>query len=84
LQPKEVDPQDQSISAFFKRIYIWAMKGLLYDVHDDVKDDVDVTQMHDAAEIFAPETETVFKYLQVMSACAVAFAHGEGTVLLRC
>lgn len=33
--------------------------------------------MHDNAEKFDPRTEQVFKVLQVISACAMSFAHGE-------
>jgi len=38
-----------------------------------VETNATVKEMHDASEKFDPKTENVFKYLQVMSACAVSF-----------
>ena len=36
--------------------------------------------MHDSAEKFDPRTEQAFKVLQVISACAMSFAHGSNDV----
>lgn len=51
--------------------------GLTQDVFDMPEN---VQEMHDAAEVFSPETEQVYKYLQVFSSCCVAFAHGANDV----
>ena len=42
----------------------------------DIDGDESLVSMHQAAEIFEPKTEYVYKYLQMFSACCVSFAHG--------
>eukprot|EP00878_Enallax_costatus_P032942 GHUV01036296.1.p1 GENE.GHUV01036296.1~~GHUV01036296.1.p1 ORF type:complete len:434 (+),score=58.06 GHUV01036296.1:211-1512(+) len=76
LQPVEVDPNDKSMGAFFKRFRNAALSGVTHDIHNDVKQDEEIMQMHEDAEKFDPRTEQVFKILQVVSACAMSFAHG--------
>lgn len=51
--------------------------GLTQDVFDVPQN---VQEMHSAAEVFDPQTEQVYKYLQVFSSCCVAFAHGANDV----
>jgi sodium-dependent phosphate transporter len=77
LKPVHVDENDKSVGAMFKRFRNAALSGVTHDIHADVKDDEAIMDMHDAAEKFDPRTEHVFKVLQVISACAMSFAHGE-------
>lgn len=50
---------------------------LLYQAVDN---DATLAGIHDQAEKFDPRTEQVFKYLQIISAAAMSFAHGANDV----
>lgn len=54
--------------------------GLFYDVHAHANDDARTIAIHQAAEVFDPHTEQVYKYMQVFSSCCVAFSHGANDV----
>lgn len=58
----------------------WLTKGLFYDVHDAVKNDKEVIKVWQNAETFDFKTERLYRYLQVFSASAMAFAHGSNDV----
>jgi hypothetical protein len=50
----------------------------LQDVHMDIKEDVQLQDMHEAAERFDPRTEEVFKYLQVGAQALLCWADDLG------
>jgi sodium-dependent phosphate transporter len=80
LKPKEVDPEDKSLSAKMTRVRNAVLKGVSVDIHEDVNHTTEIADMHANAEKFDPRTEQIFKYLQVLSACAVSFSHGANDV----
>lgn len=62
-----------------KQTTIW--KVFTHGINQDIFDiPSDVQNIHDAAEVFSPDTEHVYKYLQVFSSCCVSFAHGANDV----
>jgi sodium-dependent phosphate transporter len=65
----------------FIAFYMQCKKGLFYDIHDkDMEMDESTHELHAGAEVFHPNAEKVFEFLQVISACCVAFAHGANDV----
>eukprot|EP00877_Chromochloris_zofingiensis_P010994 jgi/Chrzof1/6148/Cz17g13070.t1 len=80
LKPAHVDPEDKSWKAFWLRLRNRLLHGMTVEIHEDIEHDQRLQDMHEAAEKFNPRTKTVFKYLQVLSACSVSFVHGSKDV----
>ncbi len=54
--------------------------GANYKVHDHIHEEERVAEVWQAAEVFDTDTESLFRYLQIFTACAMAFAHGSNDV----
>lgn len=80
LKSKVVDPEDKSMNAYGKRFFNAVTGGINADIFEAVDDDESLANIHDQSEKYDPRTEQVFKYLQVISAAAVSFAHGANDV----
>jgi len=79
IQEIEAPPISTSSSIFQKTKQL-LLNGVEYDVHKVIEEDPLVASIHANAELFDPKVESVFKYLQLMSAICVIFAHGAGEV----
>eukprot|EP00775_Hariotina_reticulata_P006951 gene6951-7167_t len=77
---KEVDQDDQSVNGYIQRAKNAMFGGLQADIFEAVDDDASLQDIHEGAEKFDPRTEQVFKYLQIISAAAMSFAHGANDV----
>jgi phosphate/sulfate permease len=82
LKTIEVDKDDNSVSAWLKRARNAATSGINADVFECIGEDDGLHAIHASAERFDPRAEQVFKYLQVISAAAVSFAHGANGALV--
>jgi sodium-dependent phosphate transporter len=56
------------------------LHGVTVDIHEIVKTDATVANIHSTAEVFDTRAESIFSYLQVFSAICVMFAHGAAEV----
>ena len=54
--------------------------GVTYRVHDELETDDRVAEVWESAEVFDFKTERLFRHLQILTACAMAFAHGSNDV----
>ncbi|KAJ1622936.1 phosphate transporter [Pavlovales sp. CCMP2436] len=75
------DPADASKAVFqTDGVLAWIQRKLDTDLDALVAEDLRSANIHSLAEKFKPKTETVFKFMQIMTASFDAFAHGANDV----
>jgi len=77
---KDVDSGDKSGAAWLQRVKNALFGGMQADIFVAVECDQGLSDIHESAEKFSPIVEQVFKYLQIISASAMSFAHGANDV----
>ncbi|OMH80403.1 Phosphate-repressible phosphate permease pho-4 [Zancudomyces culisetae] len=74
----EIAEQGSAKKSIFKK----AKDKLFHGVNKDVRNlnNEKLTDIHDRAEKYDDETERLFNFIQVLSACTASFAHGSNDV----
>jgi sodium-dependent phosphate transporter len=76
--PTKIDCSKESC---MKNKYCQALtKSINYEVHNDLKKDKRVKEIHDNSEKFDSKTEEFFKSLQIFTAIFDSFSHGANDV----